>query len=535
MMLLVGLCLFLFFFYLGSRDLWDVDEGMHSVSAKHVVESGDWVTPTYNGKAFLDKPMLFTWLGAISFLLFGFTEFAARLPAAVVGLTGVLVTFLLGRRMFDARTGFLGGAVLATTILYLALSRTVVHDIALNLCTTLALYFFWVALKDQDRRRIYILLFWIAVAGAVLAKGPLGLVLPALVIGPYLVATRGLDLIREMQPARGLLIVVAIVSPWYILMSLRNEGYLSYFLIEKTIGSFTSEESTHPAPWYFYFPVFLGSLLPWTSFLPAALYQAWRDLSGEKREPVLYLLLWLGMMFLFFSAATSKLVTYLLPAMPAAALLIGLLWARAQSSPQPARSRVLIGSHLPAVVVAVAGCIYVWLHPPTGLEVKYGLTQVQIAALLGVIVVGAGMALWCLLAGRNGAAFGSIVVGVMAGLLLFATWIGPTMDPYRSTREMALVFDRRLPPGAPMVFHWREKDSAQFYTDRLGGVLPTREVEEYLRAEEEVLFVSDLRHLHHLREYRERFGFVNRIGDKVLISNRPDAERPEAVPEGWSR
>ena len=535
MLLLVGLCLFLFFFYLGSRDLWDVDEGMHSVSARYVVESGDWVTPTYNGKAFLDKPMFFTWLVAISFSLLGFTELAARLPAAVIGLLGVLVTYALGRRMFDARTGFLGGSVLATTILYLAMSRTVVHDSALALFTTLALYLFWVALVDPERRKLCFLLFYVAVAGAVLAKGPLGLVLPALVILPFLLLTKRLGLIREMQLGWGVLIFLALVAPWYILMSVRNEGYLTYFLIEKTFGSFASEESSHPAPWHFYIPVFLGALLPWTGFLPAALYRAWQRLAGEKREPILFLLLWLGMMFLFFSAATSKLVTYLLPAMPAVTLLIGMVWAEALSPPQPTRQHLLLGSHIPVVAVVLAGCVYAWMNPPVKLEIKYGITQPQIVALLAVIAVGAGLALWFLIRGRNRAAFGSIVVGVMGGLALFATWIGPTMDPYRSTREMSLAFDQMLPPGQPMIFHWREKDSGLFYTDRDGVVLPTRDVGDYLSAEGEVFFVSDIRHLHRIEEHRDQFAFISRIGDKVMISNRPETEEPSAIPEGWER
>ena len=529
-LLLIGLCLFLFCFHLGARDLWDVDEGMHSVSARYVVESGDWVTPTYNGEAFLDKPMFFTWLVAISFSLFGYTEWAARLPAALISLLCVLVTYYLGRRMFGARTGFLGAAVLATTLLQLAMSRTVVHDIALVLFTTLALYLLWVALVDPERRRLCFLLFYVAVAGAVLAKGPLGMVLPALVIGPFLLLTRRWGLVREMQLGWGALIVLALVSPWYLMMSLRNEGYLSYFLIEKTLGSFTSEESTHPAPWHFYIPVFLGALLPWSAFLPAAVYRAWKRLAGEKREAIIYLLLWFGTMFLFFSAATSKLVTYLLPLMPAVALLIGMLWAEAMTPPQPARRRLLLWSHLPVVVLVIAGCIYVWMNPPVELEVKYGITLPQIAALLVVITVGAGLAMGFLLAGRNRAAFGSIIGGVMAGLALFAGWIGPSMDPYRSTRQLALEFDRVLPPGQPMVFHWREKDSALFYTDRDGVVLPTRDVEKYLSSKDEVFFVSDLRHLHRIMEYRGQFGFVETIGSKTLISNRPESESPEAVP-----
>jgi 4-amino-4-deoxy-L-arabinose transferase-like glycosyltransferase len=361
------------------------------------------------------------------------------------------------------------------------------------------------------------------------------MVLPALVIAPFLLLTRRLGLIRQMQLGWGVLILLVLVSPWYILMSLRNEGYLSYFLIEKTLGSFTSEESSHPAPWHFYIPVLLGALLPWSSFLPVAIYRAWQRLAGDRREPMLYLLLWLGMMFLFFSAARSKLVTYLLPLMPAAAFLIGLVWAEALSSPPYSRQRLLLWSHIPTVVVVIAGCIYVWLNPPVMLEVKYGITQTQISALLAIIVVGAGLALWFLIRGRNGAAFGSIVVGVMGGLALFATWIGPTMDPYRSTREMALKFDQMLPPGKPMVFYWREKDSGLFYTDRDGVVLPTWEVGDYLSSDEAVFFVSDIRHLHRIEEHRDKFAFVSRIGDKVMVSNRPETEQLCAVPEGWDR
>ena len=240
-------------------------------------------------------------------------------------------------------------------------------------------------------------------------------------------------------------------------------------------------------------------------------------------------------MFLFFSAATSKLVTYLLPAMPAVALFIGLLWAEALSSPRPGRQRVLLWSHIPAVVVVIVGCIYVWMNPPVKLEIKYGITQPQVAALLAVIAAGAGSAFLFLVRGRNRAAFGSIVIGVMGGLALFATWIGPTMDPYRSTREMSLAFDQKLPPGQPMIFHWREKDSGLFYTDRDGVVLPTSDVGDYLNVEGEVFFVSDIRHLHRIEEHRDQFAFISKIGDKVMISNRPETEQPSAIPEGWER
>ena len=533
--LLVALCLFHFFFYLGSRDLWDVDEGMHSVSAKHVVESGDWVTPVYNGKAFLDKPMFFTWLVAISFTLLGFTELAARLPAALVGLLGVWVTYRLGRKMFSARAGVFAGAVLASSILYLVMSRTVVHDIALGLFTTLALYLFYLAVAEPGHRKAYFLLFYVAVAGAVLAKGPLGALLPALVIGPYLVLTRRLGLIKEMRLGLGALILVALTAPWYIMMSLRNEGYLTYFLIEKSLGSFASEKSTHPAPLHFYVPVLLGALLPWTGFFPAALNRAIKGLWGEGKDQVLYLILWVGVMFLFFSAATSKLASYLLPLMPAAALLIGLLWDEALVASRERKPWILFWSHLPMVVVMLVGFVYGWTHPPVELGVKYGITLQQVLVIGLIITVLPGVALGFLWRRRVGLAFGSIVTMVTALLAVFAIWVGPSMDPYRSTKELALELDQMLPPAEPMVFFWREKDSALFYTDRDGVVLPTWEVEEYLETDHEVYFVADVRHLHRISEYRDRFGFVYKNGSKVVISNQPEREIPAAVPDNMER
>ncbi|HSB33796.1 MAG TPA: glycosyltransferase family 39 protein, partial [Nitrospirota bacterium] len=132
------LCLVVFFYQLGSHPLWDVDEGLHASTSKDMVLSGDWVTTRVNGQNFYDKTVLYNWFAAVSFLLFGFTELAARLPAALLGLGTVLVTYELGRRMFGSGAGLLGGAVLATSPEFIVLSRAVVHDISLAFFITLS-------------------------------------------------------------------------------------------------------------------------------------------------------------------------------------------------------------------------------------------------------------------------------------------------------------------------------------------------------------------------------------------------------------
>ena len=155
--ILVALCLVVFFFRLGASPLWDIDEGMHAATAKEMVLTGDWITPRHNGEPFYDKPPLFNWLTALSFQVLGFTELAARLPAALLGLGCVVVTYLLGRRIFDPATGFLGGAILATSILFVILARAVVHDMSLAFFMTLTLFLFYMGLEDEERGRRWFL------------------------------------------------------------------------------------------------------------------------------------------------------------------------------------------------------------------------------------------------------------------------------------------------------------------------------------------------------------------------------------------
>ncbi len=234
-LILLCVCLILFFFRLGTRPLWDRAEGKHAVTSKEMVLSGDWITTTFNGENFYDKPILFNWLAALSFLVFGFTEFAARLPAAILGFGCVVVTYLLGRRMFGPTAGFLGGMILATSVLFITLSRSVVHDISLVFFVTLGLYFFYLGYTSDQRRRIYFLLFDGCLGFAVLAKGPIGVLLPGLIIGLLLILKGQLRFLKEMEMGWGLLIFLMIAAPWYVLISLNNSDYAGYFLL-KTIS-----------------------------------------------------------------------------------------------------------------------------------------------------------------------------------------------------------------------------------------------------------------------------------------------------------
>jgi len=284
----------MFFFRLGSRPLWNIDEGKHAVTSKEMVLSGDWITTTLYGENFYDKPILFNWLVALSFLVFGFTEFAARFPAAILGLGCVGVTYLLGRSMFGPTTGFLGGMILATSGMFIVLSRSVVHDISLVFFMTLALFFFYLGYTSEQRRKTYFLLFYASLGFAVLAKGPMGVLLPGLIIGLLLLLKGKLRFLKEMEMGWGVVVFLIVAAPWYVLISLNNSDYAGYFFIENNIMRFLSLEARHARPFWFYFPVLLGGFSPWSFFLPLAFIRVFRGGWKSMNERTLFLILWFG-------------------------------------------------------------------------------------------------------------------------------------------------------------------------------------------------------------------------------------------------
>ena len=324
--ILIGTCLILYFFGLGAGPMGDIDEAMHAATSKDMVLSGDWVTPRYNGENFYDKPPLYNWLVAVSFLVFGFSEFAARLPAALLGSGCVMITYWLGRRMFGPPAAFLSALVLATSAEYIILSRVVVHDISLVFFDTLALALFFIGYQSNRQRKPAFLIGYAALGVAVLAKGPVGVVLPLMIIGLFLIYKRQLRFLKEMQIGWGVLIFLAVAAPWYILVSLRNPEYTEYFFLQQNIGSFLSQQSRHPRPFYYYIPILLGGLFPWSLFLPLAVWRAFRNRRAARGDGLIFALIWFAVVLVFFSAASSKLGTYILPLFPAASVLVGALW-----------------------------------------------------------------------------------------------------------------------------------------------------------------------------------------------------------------
>lgn len=319
-----------FFFRLGSAPLTEPDEGRNAEVAREMLVTGDWCTPHLNYERKLNKPVLLFWASAFSMKLGGADEGAARFPSAAAAAAGVLAVYFLGRRMFGERAGLLSGLVLASSPIYIAFSRIVIFDMLLAVFITFAMLFFYLGLTEpgQGPRRFCHLLCYTSMALAVLVKGPIGLVIPLAVIGLYLLLTGSLGRFREMEIVPGMVLMLVIASPWYVMMSIRNPEFPRYFFITEHIVRYTTDAFSRIKPFWYYLPVVIAGIFPWVFFLPSAIKTSLKNIRerGAKKSPLLFLLLWAATVFLFFSFSRSKLAGYILPLFPALALMIGEFW-----------------------------------------------------------------------------------------------------------------------------------------------------------------------------------------------------------------
>ncbi len=310
--------------YLGQLPLIDPDEGRYAEIPREMLERGDLITPTLNYVHYFEKPPLLYWINAASLKLFGLTEFAARLPSALCGLATVLTTYIVARRLYGQRTALISALILGTSAGFVLQSRIILTDMLLTCCLTAALGAFICAAQREGRRSSALpwYLFFLFSALAVLAKGLIGIVFPAGIIFLYLLFSWRWDLLTRMRLFSGLLLFSAVAVPWFVAISRENPEFARFFFIHEHFERFASTVHGRYQPFWFFIPVLAATMLPWSCFIPGALVRAWSNRRHHDGHAGLYLLLWTGLIFLFFSKSNSKLIPYILPIFPPLAILI---------------------------------------------------------------------------------------------------------------------------------------------------------------------------------------------------------------------
>ena len=311
---------------LGARSLVPTDEGRYAEMAREMLATGDWLTPRLNAIKYFEKPPLQVWMTALAFKLFGLGEWQARLWTGLCGLLGIGLTWHAGRRVFSPAVGAAAGLVLASSFWWAGLGHINTLDMGLSGMMTLALCGLLLGQNPHAgarEQRLWMLLCWAGMALAVLSKGLIGLVLPGAVLVLYTFIARDWAIWRRLHLLAGLLTFFAITAPWFILVSLQNPEFAHFFFIHEHLQRFTSHVHHREGAWYYFIPLLLVGLFPWTSVLLHGLWRGWRSESNEF-QPGKLLLVWSGFIFLFFSVSGSKLPSYILPIFPALALLIAL-------------------------------------------------------------------------------------------------------------------------------------------------------------------------------------------------------------------
>jgi 4-amino-4-deoxy-L-arabinose transferase-like glycosyltransferase len=318
---------------LGALPLISPDEGRNAEVAREMMESGSWLVPTYNGLAYLDKPAFYFKTVALSFSLFGVSEASARLSSAFCGFSLLAVAFLWVRREYGRTTALLAVAVLATTPLFVAFSRIVIFDMTLALFVCSAVFAGYLAGTggEQDRRR-WSLAAMTLMSLATLVKGPVGFVVPLLVLGVFnwLDARKGVT--RSLLSPLNLLLFVAIVGPWFAGVSIRHPDFPYYGLVKESLARFGTAEFKRTQPPYYYVAIIAACFLPWSILLPEALVSAWRARSRWTSADRL-LIVWASVVVVFFSLSQSKLPGYILSGVVALGILTARVFATALNSP----------------------------------------------------------------------------------------------------------------------------------------------------------------------------------------------------------
>lgn len=325
-LLLVGFCGFLFFFGLAHFGLVGADEPRYAQVAREMLARHDWITPTLGGTPWLEKPVLYYWQAMLAYRIFGVSDWAARLPSAVDASLLVVAVYLFLRRF---RPGFqLDGALMtASAAGVVGFARAASMDMPLAAAFTIALLA-WYAWYESGSRG-YLTSFYVFLGLAMLAKGPVALFLAVLIIVIFVAAKGEMRLLWRTLWIPGIGIFLLVALPWYVAVQIRNPEFFRVFVLEHNLARFGTDLYHHRQPYWFFLPVALLGLLPWTVYVSAAVFENVRAWWAEGRELLRsedalnpFLLIWLVVPVVLFSVSQSKLPGYVLPALPAGTLLL---------------------------------------------------------------------------------------------------------------------------------------------------------------------------------------------------------------------
>ena len=517
-----------FFWNLGRNGLLDETEPLFVEASRQMTVTGDWITPYFNGVTRFDKPPLIYWTQAIAFHAFGINEWAARLPSALAGIMLTFFCFYVIRRFgittkaktdsgemeeFPKRslatplwlTAWLGASMVALHPLTFFFGHLGYSDMLLSACFGGALLAFFLGYAQSEQKAVqtrWYLAFYILIALAVLTKGPVGVVLPGLIIAAFLVYLgKAKEVMREMGLFRGAILVLALTLPWYILVTLANgEAYINSFFGYHNLERFTSVVNEHKGPWYFHFLIVLLGFAPWSIYIPIAIArlqvlrrQYWRN-QPRSFHLGLFALFWFVGVLGFFTIAATKYFSYTLPLMPAASILVALWWSDRITQTQ-SRKRcwglyLTVFCNIILFLALAAACFYSphWLtHDPSMPNLGVRMQQSSVPIIGGVIwLLSAIAAIILVLKNKINQLWAINLVGFIAFFIFVATPFSHLVDVERQLplRQLANSAVQARQPTEELIMLSKgfAKPSLVFYTrQHVTYLLQASEVLPYIQ------------------------------------------------------
>ncbi|RMG91109.1 MAG: glycosyltransferase family 39 protein [Zetaproteobacteria bacterium] len=466
------LCIVDFLVGLGGHALWDVDEPNNAVCAREMLEARNWWVPVFNGDLRYDKPILLYWLLMPAYALFGVSEWTARLPSALAMTVMVFVIVVLTRRLSDERTGLMAGTLFASALHIVLIARACVPDplLMLSLGTALPMLLLHY-LEHRSASSVgmnrELVCAYAAIGFGVLAKGPVAVVMPVLIVGLFLLLMGELRHWRLFLPFRGLAIVALVALPWYITVGVLTDGdWLRGFIMHHNIDRFTGAlQGHHGFPGY-YVLTMLAGWFPWTGLLLAALVFGPWHISRLRRDPVrLFLLSWILIYLIFFSIARTQLPNYMLPSFMAAAMLMAVWWRDADAGlRQRARRWTLVAAVLMAIGICAGGGY--------ALQRQWPGEWVYLLGVLAVVVAAVTLR-------RN------MLASLAAGMAVFITsltlWALPAFDEHKATPVLArAATSAGFGPDALATYHYFQPSLLFYHGGRLPVLEDQRQLAEWL-------------------------------------------------------
>jgi len=464
--LIVVVFAIIWFCNLGYRSLVRPDEGRYAEIAREMAITGDWVTPRLNGIKYFEKPPLQYWITAAAYKAFGESEWTARLWTALAGFLGVFAVAFAGRRLFGRSAGFCAALVLSSSLLYAVIGHVNTLDMGVTFCLTLGLLGFVLAQRGEQptrESRLWMLLAWAAMGFAFLSKGLIGFMMPAGAMVVYALIHRDLSFLKRLNAPAGIVLMLVIALPWIVAVSIANPEFARFFFIHEHFERFLTQVHHRTAPWWYFVPILLAGMLPWTTMLGQSLIAAWkRDASEGGFKARRFLLIYAAVTFLFFSVSQSKLPSYILPIFPALALLTGEWLSRV-------RGRTLAWLIVPVILLALVCAL------ASPYAVHLGSEKVPAALYLdfrnwllaGALALLAASCLSLALAWRERVE-AAVVALCTGGLLLvqLAMTGHEALSPSFSTSHVAKIIRPLLTPDTPFYSVRTYEHTLPFYIQR---------------------------------------------------------------------